>query len=126
MIYTEPCYISSVYNTERGGCLNTQFKKGIIQLCVMKVVEKKDMYGLEVIETLSSQLDVNENTVYPILRRLTKLGYFETYRKKSNVGPPRKYYRLTNEGKKRLAQFEKEWMSFLSSVMNVLRGEGNE
>jgi PadR family transcriptional regulator PadR len=92
----------------------------------MKVVQQKDMYGLEVIETLSNQLDVNENTVYPILRRLTKQGFFETYQKKSTVGPPRKYYRLTDDGQKQLKQFEQEWMSFLSSVMNVLKGENYE
>ena len=49
--------------------MNTQFKKGVIEMCVLKLVSQKDMYGFEVIETISKEIDVNENTIYPILRR---------------------------------------------------------
>lgn len=102
--------------------MNAQFKKGIIELCVLKVISGKDMYGFEVIETLSKELDVNENTVYPILRRLTKQGYFDTYKKVVSIGAPRKYYHLTSDGEKQLLQFEQDWMDFLSSVTRILGG----
>lgn len=43
--------------------MNTQFKKGIIELCILKIVSQKDMYGFEIIDKLSNLLDVNENTI---------------------------------------------------------------
>lgn len=102
--------------------MNAQFKKGIIELCVLKVISRKDMYGFEVIETLSKELDVNENTVYPILRRLTKQGFFDTYKEVVSVGAPRKYYRLTDTGSKQLHTFEQDWTDFLASVTRILGG----
>jgi PadR family transcriptional regulator PadR len=102
--------------------MNTQFKKGILELCVLKIVSRKDMYGFEVIETMSKEIEVNENTIYPILRRLTKQDYFETYKQVVSVGAPRKYYRLTPLGKNKLKESEDEWFSFLQSVTNILGG----
>lgn len=102
--------------------MNTQFKKGIIELCVMKIVSQKDMYSFEVIETISKEIEVNENTIYPILRRLTKQEYFETYKEVGSVGAPRKYYKLTTTGKEKLNEAELEWSSFLESVSRVLGG----
>ncbi len=102
--------------------MNTQFKKGIIELCVMKLVNDKDMYGLEVIETISKEIEVNENTIYPILRRLTKQGYFDTYKEAEGVGAPRKYYRLTSEGIERLDESLNEWTQFLTRVTRILGG----
>ncbi len=103
--------------------MNTQFKKGIIELCVLKVVSLKDMYGFEVIETMSKEIEVNENTIYPILRRLTKQGLFETYKEVVSVGAPRKYYRLTEQGKSQLQEYETEWVDFLESVTRLLGGQ---
>lgn len=102
--------------------MNAQFKKGIIELCVLKVISRKDMYGFEVIESLSKELDVNENTIYPILRRLTKQGYFDTYKEVMSVGAPRKYYSVTTEGLNQLTLFEREWSDFLKSVSRILGG----
>ena len=102
--------------------MNTQFKKGIIELCVLKIVSRKDMYGFEVISNISKEIEVNENTIYPILRRLTKQEYFETYTESMSIGAPRKYYRLTSLGEERLSSAELEWTSFLESVSRVLGG----
>ena len=52
--------------------MNSQFKRGIIEMCVLKMISREDMYGFQLIETISQEVEVNENTVYPILRRLTK------------------------------------------------------
>jgi PadR family transcriptional regulator PadR len=102
--------------------MNTQFKKGIIELCVLKLVSRKDMYGFEVIENISREIEVNENTIYPILRRLTKQEYFETYKESMSIGAPRKYYKLTDLGKDKLKESETEWTNFLASVSRVLGG----
>ena len=106
--------------------MNTQFKKGIIELCVLKLVSTKDMYGFEVIENISREIEVNENTIYPILRRLTKQEYFETYKESMSLGAPRKYYKLTKIGRDKLNDYENEWTSFLASVARVLGGNNNE
>jgi len=102
--------------------VNTQFKKGIIEMCVIHVLSKKDMYGYEVIDTLAKELDVNENTIYPILRRLTEQDYFATYTEATPFGAPRKYYRITPLGKERDQEYLAEWNRFLIGVTNLLGG----
>lgn len=106
--------------------MNTQFKKGILEMCILAIISKHDMYGFEVIDSLSKEIDVNENTVYPILRRLTGQGLFETYIEQTKVGAPRKYYRMTELGKKKLFAYETEWRSFLGGVFRLLGGNERE
>lgn len=106
--------------------MNTQFKKGILEMCILSLINQKDLYGFEVIETLSTEIDVNENTVYPILRRLTHQGLFTTYTEETNVGAPRKYYKITALGKKKLEDYEHEWRSFLNGVFKILGGNNHE
>jgi len=84
------------------------------------------MYGYEVIEKLATDIDVNENTVYPILRRLTSQGLFDTYMEQTNIGAPRKYYKVTDLGKEKLNEYEQEWKSFLKGVFKLLGGTANE
>ena len=61
--------------------INTQFKKGVLELLVLLIVENEDKYGYEMVEEVSKVVDVNEGTIYPILKRLTNENYFETYLK---------------------------------------------
>ncbi len=105
--------------------MNAQFKKGIVEICILKVISDEEMYGFEIIERLSKRLDINENTIYPILRRLTEQGLFTTYTKDSQLGAPRKYYRITVEGIEALQTYQKEWTEFLNSVMAILKGDQN-
>lgn len=106
--------------------MNTQFKKGIVEMCILSIIKERDMYGYEVIEKLASDIDVNENTVYPILRRLTSQGLFDTYMEQTNIGAPRKYYKVTDLGKEKLNEYEQEWKSFLKGVFKLLGGTANE
>ena len=106
--------------------MNTQFKKGILEMCILSIIHRKDMYGFEVIEKLSGEIDVNENTVYPILRRLTSQGLFDTYVEQTNIGAPRKYYRITDLGNEKLEEYETEWTSFLKGVFKLLGGMRDE
>ncbi|MBN2268948.1 MAG: PadR family transcriptional regulator [Acholeplasmataceae bacterium] len=102
--------------------MNTQFKKGILEMCILSIISKRNLYGYEVIESISKEIEVNENTIYPILRRLTSQGLFETYVEQTNIGAPRKYYRLTNLGQAKLKEYESEWHSFLGGVYRLLGG----
>lgn len=102
--------------------MNSQFKKGVIEMCVLKMISRKDMYGFEVIEHISQEIDVNENTIYPILRRLTKQEFFETYTESMSVGAPRKYYKITEVGQEHLMMYENDWGTFITSVARILGG----
>ena len=100
--------------------INTQFKKGVLELLVLLLVEDEDKYGYELVEAVSEIVDVNEGTIYPILKRLTNENYFETYLKESNEGPPRKYYHLTAAGVLYRDSLEKEWNELTEKVGGFL------
>ncbi|SCI77381.1 lineage-specific thermal regulator protein [uncultured Clostridium sp.] len=96
--------------------MNTQFKKGVLEICVLALIHRKDMYGYEIVQNISKVIEVNEGTIYPLLRRLTKEGYFETYILESNEGPARKYYKITELGRDNLINLKHEWKNFTSAV----------
>jgi PadR family transcriptional regulator, regulatory protein PadR len=100
--------------------LNVQFKKGVLELCVLVLAMKKDRYGYELVHSISEKIEIAEGTVYPLLRRLTKDGYFATYLTESSEGPPRKYYRLTDTGREYLEQLVTEWKQFSRSVDEMI------
>lgn len=99
--------------------MNTQFRKGVLEICVLSLISNKDMYGYEIVQNISKVIDVNEGTIYPILRRLTEEEYFETYILESSEGPARKYYKITDLGMQNLDKLMTEWKEFVKAV-NVL------
>ena len=101
--------------------MNPQFKKGVLELIVLESVRKKDMYGYELVEEVSEVIDVNEGTIYPLLKRLTNEHYFETYLRESSEGPPRKYYHLTAAGILHRDRLAKEWEEFQKRVGRFLK-----
>ena len=81
--------------------MNAQFKKGVLELIVLAAVEQKDMYGYEMIDTLSKRSDnvfeLKVGTLYPLLHSMVQSGYLESYNQEAN-GKLRKYYRITDKG----------------------------
>ncbi len=106
--------------------MNSQFKRGIIELCVLSELAMEDMYGYMIINNISQHLDVNENTIYPILRRLTKEEYFTTYLQESSNGPPRKYYKITNKGFNYYLKLRDDWDEFIGGVYEILNKGGKK
>lgn len=102
--------------------MNPQFKKGVLELIVLESVRRKDMYGYELVEEVSEVIDVNEGTIYPLLKRLTNEHYFETYLRESSEGPPRKYYHLTAKGVLYSNALYKDWDAFQAKVNEFFRG----
>lgn len=100
--------------------MNIQFKKGVLELCVLSVLSKKNCYGYELVEEISKNIDISEGTIYPLLRRLKEEGYFTTYLVESQEGPPRKYYKITTEGLEIKKQLEIEWKGFIKGVNNII------
>lgn len=103
--------------------MNTQFKKGVLELIVLQIVSTKDMYGYELVLEVSKILDVNEGTIYPLLKRLTNDKYFETYLQESSEGPPRKYYHITAAGIIRKNELKDGWLSFANQVSKIIRSD---
>lgn len=100
--------------------MNAQFKKGVLELVVLISLAKTDMYGYEIVSEVSKIIEVNEGTIYPLLKRLTNEKYFETYLQESTEGPPRKYYHLTKSGTLYKDTLKKEWLDFNESVMKFI------
>ena len=101
--------------------MNPQFKKGVLELIVLESVRNRDMYGYELVTEVSQVIDVDEGTIYPLLKRLTNEHYFETYLRESTEGPPRKYYHLTAAGILHRDQLEAEWNEFQERVCRFLK-----
>jgi PadR family transcriptional regulator PadR len=100
--------------------MNIQFKKGVLEICVLSVLAHKDCYGYELVNEISKRIDISEGTIYPLLKRLKDEGYVTTYLQESAEGPPRKYYRLTDSGRNEEHAQKEEWMRFVSSVNALL------
>lgn len=83
--------------------MNSQLKKGVLEICILKLLEAQDCYGYEMICDLQADFPgTEESTLYAILRRMNREGYTEVYHRQSESGPGRKYYRLTELGRKYL------------------------
>ena len=97
---------------------------GSNSMLLMKLLEEKDMYGYEMIKEMEERskniFSFKEGTLYPILHSLENENYIEAYWDSSNGNRKRKYYKITDAGKKVLLEKEKEWKLFSSTVNNVL------
>lgn len=99
---------------------DSQMKKGILEMCLLFLIEKEDLYGYELIKRMESGFpDVEESTFYAILRRLHSSGYTDTYLSNESNGPQRKYYRITEEGRAALRRSIADWGALLEAVRNV-------
>ncbi len=103
-----------------------RYKSGVIELCVLSLLNRGDSYGYDVSEYLSQHIQIADGTVYPILRKLKNLGMVTTYLSEDSGGPPRKYYSLTQLGKDEYLSARDDWFSFVKSVESILEDDHNE
>lgn len=89
----------------------TQLRKGMLELCVLNTIKGTSLYGYDIVRKLRDikGLVISEGTIYPILSRLKKEHFVETFIEESNEGPARKYYKLTQKGKAMLEVMNKYW-----------------
>lgn len=104
-------------NTEN---TKAQMRKGILEFCILSLINQKEMYVSDLIDELKKgALDVVEGTLYPLLTRL-KNADFLTYRwEESTGGPPRKYYQITEKGKVFLTELQNTWNELTQSVNQI-------
>ena len=106
--------------------MNTQYKKGVLELCVLALLRQRDCYGYEISEILSQRIDIADGTVYPILRKLKADGWLTTYLQEESGGPPRKYYKLTELGRETYKSDRAEYLKFAQSVKALLDDDDDE
>lgn len=102
----------------------SQMRRGAIEFCVLALLQDADMYGFELTRKLSEMdsLVTSEGTVYPLLSRIREEGLVDTFWEESPQGPPRRYYRLTTDGKHALESFRVQWRSFRDAVDKLMEG----
>jgi PadR family transcriptional regulator PadR len=100
--------------------MNTQFKKGVVEMCVMHILAKKDLTAYDVLNKLEKALNVNANTVYPILRRLEEDKLLLYKKVQQKMGAPRKLYSLSELGKSELELTRKEYLKMANAVKSIL------
>ena len=100
--------------------MNIQYKKGVLELCVLSMLAKRDWYGYEISEYLSQKIDIADGTVYPLLRKLKSDGFVTTYLSEESGGPPRKYYSLTVSGREAYVSDRNDYLNFATVVASIL------
>lgn len=102
----------------------TQMKKGVLEMCILSVISKSEVYTSDIIKVLhKADLVVVEGTVYPLLSRLKNDGML-TYRwEESTSGPPRKYFSITPAGQDLLIDLLQNWQSLSQSVEQIIHNK---
>lgn len=109
--------------------VRSQLLKGVLDGCVLSIIEKETVYGYELSKKLQEAGldDVSEGTIYPVLLRLQKNGYIRGDMRPSESGPNRKYYSLTDEGHAALNELAVEWELIAGPVTSLMkRGNKND
>ncbi|WP_418960653.1 PadR family transcriptional regulator [Streptomyces tritici] len=101
----------------------SQLLRGVLDVCLLALIDERPRYGFEFTQALADGgLDlVREGSIYPLLARLERAGLVDSYRAPSATGgAPRKYYRLTDEGRAALAEGRAAWRAFADPVSRIL------
>ena len=88
--------------------MDSQMKKGMVEVCILSLLSRGDSYGYRLIKDIEPIMTLSESTLYPVLRRLEAAGSLTVYSVEHN-SRLRKYYAITEEGRKRIADFLAEW-----------------
>ena len=100
----------------------SQMLKGTLEGCILAVIGEQETYGYEI----SQQLErygfgkIAEGTIYPLLLRLEKNGAVQAQLRPSELGPQRKYYALTEQGREELAAFMGSYAELTQAVNRLL------
>jgi len=97
-----------------------QMRKGVLEYCILLVLNGEPLYATNIIQGLKeAKMIVVEGTLYPLLMRLKNEGLLAYRWEESTQGPPRKYYELTENGRKILEELEGSWSELVDAVGKV-------
>ena len=104
----------------------TELRLGVLELCVLAVLQRGESYAFDIVRDLSEagELLTSEGTIYPLLARLREQGMVTTTWRESASGPPRRYYRLTDGGRRALVGMTGDWGRFRDGVDALLESSG--
>ena len=102
--------------------MDVQLKRGLLDICVLSAIRDEDSYGYRIVKDMKPYVQISESTLYPILRRL-EVAQLLTVRTAEHNGRLRKYYRITDAGWRRIADFKMEWEEIMSIYRFVTREE---
>jgi len=101
--------------------IQVQLRKGILEYCILNIISRGEVYTSDMIQELTkAKMMVVEGTLYPLLTRLKNAGYLDYKWVESISGPPRKYYMLTEIGKKFLQELGNTWLELSASVSQIM------
>ncbi|MEO7217077.1 MAG: PadR family transcriptional regulator [Gemmatimonadaceae bacterium] len=107
--------------------MDRELKRGTLEMLILRLLHEKDLYGYEIVTTLTERTDggitMKEGTLYPVLYRMDDAGFVEPYWETQERAVPRKYYRITDSGKKHLHELEQQWWNFARAVSNIIPKE---
>lgn len=110
---------------ERRDHMVFQLASPLLDACVMAILDQGDAYGYLLTQQIRQIVDISESTLYPVLRRLDKEQLLVTYDQPFQ-GRNRRYYRLTDEGKEKLAFYRQEWKEYMERISSILVPESEE
>jgi len=103
--------------------IESELLRGAGPLAVLKLLERGEMYGYELVESLAKRTDgvlaMGQSTLYPLLYNLEAKGLIEAHWQTAESGRERKYYRLTPGGRKRLASDTRQWQALLKAMQTL-------
>lgn len=102
--------------------MDIKLKRGLLEVCVLATLEKSDSYGYQIIKDTSGYIEISESTLYPILKRLETGDMLSVYSVEHN-GRLRKYYKITDKGKKRIEDFLEEWQEVMKVYQAIASGK---
>ena len=105
--------------------MDIQLKRGLLDVCVLAAIKDEDSYGYKIIKDLKPYIELSESTLYTILKRLESADML-TVRTAEHGGRLRKYYRITENGIKRIEDFKVEWKEILSICQFITKEATNE
>jgi PadR family transcriptional regulator PadR len=99
--------------------------KGVLEMCILAIIGQEETYGYELMMKLTAEgFDfVSEGSIYPLLLRLQKEGLIKGVMRDSPAGPQRKYYHLTEQGKRALQELSSHWQAIKNATDHILRKE---
>jgi len=104
--------------------MDLQLKRGLLDVCVLAAIQNEDSYGYKIIKDIKPYIVLSESTLYTILKRLESAGML-TVQTVEHGGRLRKYYRITQVGRKRIADFKEDWKEILTIYRFVTKEDGS-
>jgi PadR family transcriptional regulator, regulatory protein PadR len=125
-----PLDVADTARSDERRSIERELKRGSLELIVLHLLAPGEAYGYEIVSKLTAEtdgaLEVTDGTLYPVLYRLERAGFVTVRWETPERGVPRKYYRLTDEGRDELRRLEHEWTTFARAMARLLRHEKEE